>query len=285
MGFIPLDQWLESAGAPVADWRPSVRVLATDMDGTLTTDGCFRPALLRAFEDLAAAGIVVLVVTGRSAGWTHGLAKYLPVAGTIAENGGWFYASDSLAAELGWSTARRERGENLMNLGDGTGDGDVGVDAHRDRLAQTFGVLKRQCPKLETTGDNRFRLTDWTFDVAGVTDEELGAIADRCRVDGWGFTYSTVQGHILSPGQNKAIALRQVLDLAFEGCPSDRVVTVGDSPNDAPLFDLSSFPRSVGVANVLDYRDELPYAPAAVTAAAEGEGFCELVRWLLAGRP
>ena len=47
----------------------NIRLVATDMDGTLTTDGKFTAALLQALEDLTAHGIKVLIVTGRSAGW------------------------------------------------------------------------------------------------------------------------------------------------------------------------------------------------------------------------
>lgn len=43
----------------------NIRLIATDMDGTLTRRGKFTPALLQALEDLAAADIKVLIVTGK----------------------------------------------------------------------------------------------------------------------------------------------------------------------------------------------------------------------------
>lgn len=55
----------------------NVRLVAADMDGTLTQRGKFTASLLQALEDLAKAGIAVLIVTGRSAGWVSGLAAYL----------------------------------------------------------------------------------------------------------------------------------------------------------------------------------------------------------------
>ncbi|MEM1394587.1 MAG: HAD hydrolase family protein, partial [Cyanobacteria bacterium P01_H01_bin.150] len=63
-----------------------IRLVATDMDGTLTTKGRFTNTLLQALQDLAAADIKIIIVTGRSAGWVSGLAYYLPVVGAIAEN-------------------------------------------------------------------------------------------------------------------------------------------------------------------------------------------------------
>jgi hydroxymethylpyrimidine pyrophosphatase-like HAD family hydrolase len=58
------------------------------MDGTLTRSGRFSSALLQDLEVLALAGIPVVIVTGRSAGWVSGLLHYLPIVGAIAENGG-----------------------------------------------------------------------------------------------------------------------------------------------------------------------------------------------------
>jgi hydroxymethylpyrimidine pyrophosphatase-like HAD family hydrolase len=68
----------------------NIKLIANDMDGTLTQKGKFSSGLLRLFEELERANIQVLIVTGRSAGWVSRLVNYLPVAGAIAENGGLF---------------------------------------------------------------------------------------------------------------------------------------------------------------------------------------------------
>ena len=72
----------------------------------------------------------------------------------------------------------------------------------------------------------------------------------------------------------------QVLGDYFPQYTPEQVLTVGDSPNDASLFNPQLFPLSVGVANVLDYANELSYQPAYVTQGVEGEGFCELAQYL-----
>jgi predicted HAD superfamily phosphohydrolase YqeG len=53
--------------APINSFS-NIRLIATDMDGTLTRQGKFTSALLQALENLAAVGIKVVIVTGRSAG-------------------------------------------------------------------------------------------------------------------------------------------------------------------------------------------------------------------------
>jgi hydroxymethylpyrimidine pyrophosphatase-like HAD family hydrolase len=53
----------------------NIRLVATDMDGNLTTYGKFTSSLLQALENFAASGVQVLIVTGRSAGWVNEWAK------------------------------------------------------------------------------------------------------------------------------------------------------------------------------------------------------------------
>ncbi|XGV96961.1 MAG: HAD family hydrolase [Leptolyngbya sp. BL-A-14] len=255
MSIVPLLQPLSAIDVQ------SVRLVATDMDGTLTTAGKFTPTLVQTFEQLAAAGIQVLIVTGRSAGWVSGLAHYLPIWGAIAENGGLLYAGEP----------RLE--VPLVSLAD--------IAQHRQQLAAMFQRLQDRFPNLQASDDNRFRLTDWTFDVQGLSRAELAHIDRLCQSESWGFTYSTVQCHIKQRSQAKSAGLLAVLQKHFPTYTAEHILTVGDSPNDESLFDTNRFPLSVGVANVLDYRDQLTYQPAYVTEAAEGEGFRELAQLLL----
>jgi len=253
----PLQAWnWEEAGA--------IALVATDMDGTLTQQGKFTVSLLQTLKTLANADIPVLIVTGRSAGWVEAVAHYLPVVGAIAENGGVFFHTPDVPPDLLVPIT------NLAN--------------HRLRLGEMFSLLQERFPHLQEASDNRFRLTDWTFDVSGLNDEALAWIGDRCQQEGWGFTYSTVQCHIKLPQQEKAVALQAVLETYFPHLPLSQVVTVGDSPNDESLFNPAIFPYSVGVANVQHYCDRLTYAPLFITPEAEVEGFCNLADYLFASR-
>lgn len=244
--------------ALAANLSQDIRLIATDMDGTLTQKGKFSANLLHALEALRQAKIDVLIVTGRSAGWVNAVQSYLPITGAIAENGGLYYSNCSETAEF------------LTEIQD--------LNFHRQKLAETFRLLQSKFPQIQESSDNCFRLTDWTFDVAGLSISELETIDTICQQEGWGFTYSTVQCHIKPIEQNKASSLLQVLDKYFPQLITKQIITVGDSPNDESLFDRSVFPFSVGVANVLHYVDRLQYRPAYVTNLAESEGFCELVK-------
>ncbi len=260
------DSLLPLSCAPRGD---RIRLVATDVDGTLTQAERFTPDLLAALGELSRAGIATLLVTGRAAGWADALRHYLPVAGAIAENGGVFLPGGSGAIE--------RLGSRLGSLGGPTG-------AYRRQLAEQFARLQRSFPRLQEATDNAFRLTDWTFAVGDLSAAELDEIATLCREAGWGFTYSTVQGHIKPPTQDKATAIAAVLARMFPALARDRVLTVGDSPNDESMFDRARFPHSVGVANLARYCDRLDCLPTYITTAAESEGFCEIVRHLGSGQ-
>ncbi len=237
-------------------WQ-DIRLVATDMDGTLTKSGEFTSGLLEAFESLRDCGIEVMIVTGRSAGWVSGVVNYLPVVGAIAENGGLYIDKQTGESTILSDIPRMSR--------------------HRDRLETLFNHLRQRYPDLSPSLDNAYRLTDWTFDIDGLTDQDISWIQSTCDAKLMGFTYSTVQCHLKVKGQDKATGLSRVLQQNFSTVPATAIVTVGDSPNDVSLFDPNNFPYSVGVANVRNYLSVLSYTPAYITAASEVEGFIELV--------
>jgi hypothetical protein len=91
------------------------------------------------------------------------------------------------------------------------------LDLHRQKLAEMFEELRSHFPKIQESSDNAFRLTDWTFDIADLSVEELRTMKLLCENKGWGFTYSTVQCHIKLIQQSKAAGLNWVLDASDLG--------------------------------------------------------------------
>mgnify|MGYP002776931804 CR=1 FL=1 len=62
----------------------------------------------------------------------------------------------------------------------------------------------------------------------------------------------------------------------------NRIVFVGDSPNDAPMFGF--FPHACGVANVLQFEGRMEAHPTYVTKARGGHGFVEVANHILDAR-
>jgi HAD superfamily hydrolase (TIGR01484 family) len=236
-----------------------IQLVATDIDGTLTRTGKFTHELLESIDLLTAKGIKLLLVTGRSAGWVSAVNNYLPVMGAIAENGGIYFNIDG---EFDFLT-RIEK-----------------IELHREQLANRFWELQECYPQIQESIDNQFRITDWTFDIAGLTNLELLQIASKCQTWGYSFTFSTIQCHIKPQQQDKGVAILQVVKQYFPEIKPTQIITVGDSPNDASMFDRSLFPHSVGVANIQHYTSQLTHQPQYITKSPEVAGFCELVKSL-----
>lgn len=238
----------------------NIRLIATDMDGTLTQGERFDSKLFDILTKLSAAGIDVLITTGRSAGWVQAIATYLPVVGAIAENGGLLF----------WN---HDPQPHLIS--------EIDINQHRQQLGKVFELLQNKFPKIRESSDNRFRLTDWTFDVENLSPTKLEKIDAVCQSQGYGFTYSSIQCHIKPIYQDKAYGLDKVMMQYFPDLKPGEMLTIGDSPNDESMFNQEKFPLSVGVANVIKYGDRLTYSPAYITSKSEGLGFCELAELII----
>ncbi|MFC7611804.1 HAD-IIB family hydrolase [Teichococcus aestuarii] len=77
-----------------------LRYVLTDIDDTLTTDGRLPAEAYSALQALDAAGIAVIPVTGRPAGWCDAIARHWPVAAVVGENGALWYALDRRARRM-----------------------------------------------------------------------------------------------------------------------------------------------------------------------------------------
>ncbi|WP_107671031.1 HAD family hydrolase [Cyanothece sp. BG0011] len=238
-----------------------IKLIATDIDGTLTKKGEFSSQLLSTLEQLQKHKIQVILITGRSAGWCQGIVNYLPVWGIIAENGGVYCLKNN--QQITPLTAV----DNVVK--------------HRQSLQDNFEYLKSQFPHLVTSSDNQFRITDWTFDCHELSQEELLNIKKICDKNNWGFTYSHIQGHLKPVEQDKAKALISLKENYFKHLSLQEIMTVGDSPNDESLFNLDIFPVSVGVNNLLKYTEKLQHKPVYLTNLSEIDGFCELAKLLI----
>ncbi|MGL4883285.1 MAG: HAD family hydrolase [Waterburya sp.] len=135
----------------------NIRLVATDMDGTLTNNEKFTSEVIKSIEKLIENKIFVVIVTGRSAGWVNAIANYLPITGAIAENGGLFYSYNLNNLKL--------VSKVLTSIGD--------HNLHRQKLFNIFQLIQSKYPQIKESEDNIFRITDWTFDVEGLTNLEL----------------------------------------------------------------------------------------------------------------
>ena len=248
-----------------------VEAVFTDVDGTLTTGGRLRASTLSVVERLDRAGVPVVLVTGRPAGFAEAWARTLPVAGVIAENGGVSVRIDGRGA-LRKAYARP-----------------AGVRAReRRRLERVVRSALHAVPGARMSTDSRYAEVDLAIDVN--EEVRLGPEAAR-RLEaflvrrGANAVRSSVHVNAWIGPFDKAWLVRRFLRSVFRERlrPDDRRwVYVGDSLNDAPLF--AAFALSVGVANVRSVLSLLEHRPRFVTRAPEGAGFEEVARAVLRAR-
>jgi len=238
-----------------------LRLLASDIDDTLTRDGKMLPEVVTILSKLHESGLLIWLVTGRCAAWGQALARYLEVDGVIAENGGVI-----IRAEKTEVVADR----SLIGPG-------------REKLAALFAEIRRRLPAARETDDNIGRLTDWAFDAAPLSREEGEAAAALAAAAGFRCLASSIHVHLFAGNHDKAATLARICAEA-EVHDHQQVMTMGDSANDESLFDTSRFPLSAAVSNIEPYLDRLAHRPAYLLPEPGAEGALICLRRLLTVR-
>jgi hypothetical protein len=257
---------------PEADAR-RVRLVLTDIDDTLTSEGRLPAEAYRALEDLSTAGFLVAPITGRPAGWCDMIARFWPVSGVVGENGALYFAYEPASRTMRriYAAAEPTRGAN------------------RRRLEAIKARVLAEVPGSAVSADQAYREADLAIDfredVAPLGDdaverikaifEQEGAVAkvSSIHVNGW-------FGHYDKLSMTRRFA-REVAGLYIDD-DNEKIVFVGDSPNDAPMFGF--FRNACGVSGVRDFLGRLDAEPAYVTEGGGGRGFVEVAELLLAAR-
>jgi HAD superfamily hydrolase (TIGR01484 family) len=253
--------------------RRSIRGVFSDIDDTLSTAGRITSEAYAAMARVRAAGILMIPITGRPAGWCDHIARLWPVDAVVGENGALYMRHDDRAGKLRkrYAVAERER------------------RANRERLATVAQRILREVPGCALASDQLYRecdlAIDYCEDVPPLPAAEVDRVVALMREDGMTAKISSIHVNGWFGEYDKLAMTRSLLNEEF-GVDLDarraEFVFVGDSPNDASMFEF--FPCSVGVANVRRFADRIAVLPAYVTAREAGVGFVELVETLLAGR-
>lgn len=250
------------------DRLKDITCLLTDIDDTLTEDGLLRAASLVAIEHLEQAGITVVPVTGRPAGWCDHIARMWPVHAVVGENGAFYFSYDRLKRSMRQRFAKNEQ--------------ERGRDRERLELLRT--QILTQIPAAGVASDQEYRIADLAIDFREDVDplsgkeieqivrifEENGATAkiSSIHVNGWFGMYDKLS--------MTRLCLNDLFGIDVER-DNEKIAYIGDSPNDSPMFDC--FENSVGVANVADFVLDSP--PRWITTKRCSGGFVEFAELLL----
>lgn len=245
-----------------------IRYLLTDVDDTMTESGLLPSTSLSAVELLNKAGISVIPITGRPAGWCDHLARMWSVKAVVGENGAFYFSYDRTRHRMRQFFVKNEKQRSVDRLK---------LNRIKDRVLS-------EIPGAGVASDQRYRVADLAIDFCEDVDrlsddeikhivrifEENGATAkiSSIHVNGWFGSYDKLT--------TTRTCLRELFDIDIDQ-DNESIAYIGDSPNDSPMF--SFFINSVGVANVADFK--MPSLPVWITEKRSAHGFAEFADLLL----
>lgn len=250
----------------------NIEGICFDVDDTFSTHGKITAeaydALWRAHE----AGFVLVPVTGRPAGWCDHFARFWPVHAVVGENGAFsFFMQDGVRKRL--NTPMQFTQEEAQA-----------------KLAALRAQILERFPHARWSSDQAYREYDLAIDVYEDVepwpDEDVEALIQLCEDADAEVKLSSVHVNVWFGDYNKYNGFCHWLDNGAPGAPAHapkdpaRWLYMGDSPNDDPMFER--FDASVGVANVLPFRERMACGPTWVTQGEGGAGFAQVVQKLLA---
>jgi HAD superfamily hydrolase (TIGR01484 family) len=261
---------LPLAAAPRQAWAQVLGIF-TDIDDTLTRDGAIEAAALQALQRLHRAGLPVVAITGRPAGWSEPFVRDWPLAAIVPENGGLALIHEGggrVRTEYAQDAATRER--------------------NRQRLQAVATRVLAEVDGATLARDSPGRVTDIAIDHAEFSrldERSIEQVLAIMRSEGMTATVSSIHINGWFGSHDKLSGARWMTrhlygrDLDAE---RERWVYVGDSTNDQAMFGY--FPLSVGVANLRDFAAQLTVWPAYITEGERGAGFAEVAQCVIEAR-
>jgi HAD superfamily hydrolase (TIGR01484 family) len=269
---------MKPISAMTAREASGVRYVLMDIDDTLTRKGKLLESSYSALWKLKEAGLKVIPVTGRPAGWCDLIAREWPVDGVVGENGALAF----------WEESEADVSAKRLPA--------LKAEYHPDAVKNDYPVLLRvkerafaEFPELRLAKDQFARLFDIALDFAEEepvlplsTAERVRAIAEE---EGARAKVSSIHINVWMGNYDKLSMAERFLTRRFgwqAGAGNMEVVFVGDSPNDAPMF--ARFPLACAVANVNRYGSLVAPLPAYVASRECGDGFAEIAEAILQSR-
>ena len=245
----------------------------TDIDDTVTTDGLLPVSSIEAVWALNKAGIKVVPITGRPAGWCDHIVRMWPVEGIIGENGAFYFSYDRGCSKVDrvYSLTEDERRQSLL-----------GLERIRRRVLD-------EVPGCAVASDQDFRLfdlaIDYCEDVSPLEQFELDRIIDIIEEEKAVYKISSIHINCWYGQYDKVSCLRKFLrDKTGKSIEEHqkKIFFTGDSPNDEPIFGEMEYTGAV--ANIKKFLGTMKAYPSYIAVDESGAGFNEIVQALLEKR-
>jgi HAD superfamily hydrolase (TIGR01484 family) len=238
-----------------------------DIDDTFSTSGRIKPEAYTAIWRLKEEGKIVVPVTGRPAGWCDHIARMWPVDAVVGENGAFYFMMKDNKLVKKYAASQSQR------------------TTYAKQLAEIGEEILREVPGTALASDQNYRefdlAIDFCEDVPPVSEAGVNRIVEICDKYPVNKKVSSIHINIWFGEHTKLTTTKLYvknelgLDIDKENA---RFVFCGDSQNDEPMFEY--FENSVGVANVMNFKNRLKSFPTFITSKESGDGFAELARIL-----
>ena len=252
----------------LTEFKHKIKFVLTDIDDTLTSEGSLPSIAYEALWKLHDAGIKIIPITGRPAGWCEMIARFWPVVGIVGENGGFYFRYENKKMHR-WFFAN----ESV-------------IESNRKKLDVIRSEILKKVSGCAVASDQFCRLMDlaidFSEDVPALPRSEVNKIVAIFQQHGAEAKVSSIHVNGWFGNYNKLSTTFHFLKNEFglnEQQILDECIFVGDSPNDEPMFE--KFPYSLGVANVLDFTDQMKFLPKYIATQKGGEGFSQIAEQIL----
>ena len=236
-------------------------ILVSDIDGTLTK--CTRTyelslKAIKAIRILESKGIKVTLASGNSLPISLAISKYIGCTGpTIAENG-------CIIAYNG------DRIKILCTPKD------------VENVIKAYNIIKKRFSNIvKESWQNRYRVGDFAFIIKKEYRNKYSEIVERIRktlhelgLQSISITFSGFAIHLTPKNINKGTALLEIMK--YYNIDRSKIIAIGDSETDIPLFKYSGIRIAVANANpkLKDLADYVVSKPC-------GLGFYEAAKMIL----
>ena len=252
----------------LTEFSAPISYLLTDIDDTLTDEGLLGPEAYQALWDLHRAGIHVIPVTGRPAGWCEMIARVWPVSGVVGENGGFYfrYHDKKMKRHFVFNEQTQKQNREKLNLIEKQVLSQVpGCGIASDQFSRLMDLAVDFCedvPALPKTSVDKI--------VSIFNQHGAQAKVSSIHVNGWFGEYDKL---------SQALNLLKT-EFAVDAETAKKIAAFsGDSPNDEPMFGY--FPHSFAVANIINFASSLKSKPQYCANQNGGKGFVEIAQAIL----
>ena len=255
---------------PISKFSKKLKILLTDIDDTLTTHGQLPAESYQALWDLSRAGVKVVAVTGRPAGWCDLIARFWPVSGVIGENGGFYFRYDLKTKKMLRNYVlpeklRLKNQQKLQKLSRTILEKVPGSAISADQFNRQMDLAIDCCEDVPALSSEKIIKIQKIFQAAGAQ-----AKISSIHVNGWFGDYNKLSQSLLFLKKELGVSALTAKKICGY---------VGDSPNDEPMW--SFFPLSFGVQNLRKFETQLRDPPQFITEEPGGQGFASLARLII----